>query len=399
MDGRVQVWRRDTASQGVTKLDRLVAATPDSRDRVVDATRAVCIVVVVLWHWTLSVTHRTADGSLAMPNPIHVVPGSWAATWVLQVMPLFFVVGGYANLAAFERARALGTTAGQFVGDRLRRVLWPTAAWAVVWLGSEIFAAALVAEHRSMWQWFPGYLIPLWFVGVYTVLIVLVPATAMLHARAGKSVLALLVALIVGGMALDRGAGLEWAGWVTAALVWLFCHQLGYAWRSWQLGRWPLISRVAVAGAGLTALMGLMAAGFPRSMVATVGAAESNIFPTNAAIAALAVFQLGLLILITPAAERLLRRPAWWKPVVALNAVAMTVFVWHMTAYLAVVWLYERTGATLPAEPSGAWWAQRGLWLVAPLVVLVVLIAVFARVEFAARRPNENRAPSRSTRS
>lgn len=393
------MWRRDTASQGVTKLDRLVAATPDSRDRVVDATRAVCIVVVVLWHWTLSVTHRTADGSLAMPNPIHVVPGSWAATWVLQVMPLFFVVGGYANLAAFERARALGTTAGQFVGDRLRRVLWPTAAWAVVWLGSEIFAAALVAEHRSMWQWFPGYLIPLWFVGVYTVLIVLVPATAMLHARAGKSVLALLVALIVGGMALDRGAGLEWAGWVTAALVWLFCHQLGYAWRSWQLGRWPLISRVAVAGAGLTALMGLMAAGFPRSMVATVGAAESNIFPTNAAIAALAVFQLGLLILITPAAERLLRRPAWWKPVVALNAVAMTVFVWHMTAYLAVVWLYERTGATLPAEPSGAWWAQRGLWLVAPLVVLVVLIAVFARVEFAARRPNENRAPSRSTRS
>ena len=393
------MWRRDTASQGVTKLDRLVAATPDSRDRVVDATRAVCIVVVVLWHWTLSVTHRTADASLAMPNPIHVVPGSWAATWVLQVMPLFFVVGGYANLAAFERARALGTTDGQFVGDRLRRVLWPTAAWAVVWLGSEILAAALLGEHRWMWQWFPGYLIPLWFVGVYTVLIVLVPATAALHARAGKSVLAMMVALIVGGTVLDRGAGLAWAGWVTAALVWLFCLQLGYAWRSWQLGRWPLIARLAVAAAGLTALMGLMAAGFPRSMVATVGAAESNLFPTNAAIAALAVFQLGLLILITPAAERLLRRPAWWKPVVALNAVAMTVFVWHMTAYLAVVWIYERTGATLPAEPSGAWWAQRGLWLVAPLVVLVVLIAVFARVEVAARRPNENREPSRSIRS
>ena len=39
-------------------------------------------------------------------------------------------------------------------------------------------------------------------------------------------------------------------------------------------------------------------------MVATVGY-ESNIFPTNATIAALAVFQLGLLILVTPAAERL----------------------------------------------------------------------------------------------
>jgi surface polysaccharide O-acyltransferase-like enzyme len=75
-----------------------VAATPASRDRVVDAARALCIVVVTLWHWTLSVTHRTADGSLAMPNPIHAVSGGWLATWVLQIMPVFFLVGGYANL-------------------------------------------------------------------------------------------------------------------------------------------------------------------------------------------------------------------------------------------------------------------------------------------------------------
>ncbi len=122
-------------------------------------------------------------------------------------------------------------------------------------------------------------------------------------------------------------------------------------------------------------------------MVATVGAAESNLFPTNATIAALAVFQLGLLVLITPAADRLLRRQVWWKPVVAVNAVAMTVFVWHMTAYLAVLWIYERAGATLPAEPTAAWWAQRWLWLVAPLPVLALLIVVFGRAEFAARRP------------
>src|SRR5215472_8915162 len=67
---------RRAASEEST-LDRLVAGTPASRDRVVDAARALCIVVVTLWHWTLSVTHRTADGSLAMPNPIHAVPGGW----------------------------------------------------------------------------------------------------------------------------------------------------------------------------------------------------------------------------------------------------------------------------------------------------------------------------------
>ena len=117
-----------------------------------------------------------------------------------------------------------------------------------------------------------------------------------------------MVLLIAVGNVADRGAGLAWAGWVTAALVWLFCHQLGYAWRSWELGRRPLAQRLAVAGAGLAALAGLtVVAGYPLSMVATVGS-ESNIFPTNATIAALAVFQLGLLILVTPAAERLLRR-------------------------------------------------------------------------------------------
>jgi membrane-anchored protein YejM (alkaline phosphatase superfamily) len=187
---------------------------------------------------------------------------------------------------------------------------------------------------------------------------------------------------------LGRGAGLAWAEWVTAALVWLFCHQLGYAWRAWRLGRRPLAQRLAVTGAGLLALIVLTVfAGYPRSMVATVGDPESNILPTSAAIAALAVFQLGLLALITPTAARLLRRRGVWKPVVALNVVAITVFLWHMTAYLVVLWIYEGLGHTLLSEPTAEWWAQRWLWLLAPTAVLLVLIAVFARFEIKVRRP------------
>jgi Acyltransferase family len=379
-------WSRAPGTPGA--LDRLVRATPESRDRVVDAARALSIVVVTLWHWTLSVTHRTADGDLAMPNPIHVVAGGWLATWVLQVMPVFFLVGGYANLVGWQRARATGVPAGRFVADRLRRLLVPTAVWAGVWLAGELIAAILPGPHRWIWEWFPGYLVPLWFLGVYGLLILTVPVTATLHARHGAPVLAVLVGLIAVGSVLGRGVGLAWADWVTAALVWLFCHQLGYAWRTWQLGQRPLAQRLAVTGAGLLALVVLTVfAGYPRSMVATVGAAESNILPTNAAIAALAVFQLGLLALITPTAACLLRRPGVWKPVVALNLVAITVFLWHMTAYLIVLWVYERLGHTLPAEPTADWWAQRWLWLLAPLAVLMVFIAVFARVEIMVRRP------------
>ena len=127
MSAHSRRWSRAPGTPGA--LDRLVSATPESRDRVVDAARALSIVVVTLWHWTLSVTHRTADGGLAMPNPIHVVPGGWLATWVLQVMPVFFLVGGYANLVGWQRAQATGVPAARFVADRLRRLLVSTAVW------------------------------------------------------------------------------------------------------------------------------------------------------------------------------------------------------------------------------------------------------------------------------
>src|SRR5215472_17361763 len=77
-------------------------------------------------------------------------------TWVLQIMPVFFLVGGYANLAGWQRAQAAGTTAGQFVGSRLRRLLWPTAVWALVWLAGELVAAALPGPHRWMWECSPA---------------------------------------------------------------------------------------------------------------------------------------------------------------------------------------------------------------------------------------------------
>jgi hypothetical protein len=365
-----------------------VSATPETRDRVVDAARALSIVIVTLWHWTLSLTYRNADGDLVMPNPIDAVPGGWLATWILQIMPVFFLVGGYANLAGWQRTRTNKDPAGRFVADRLRRLSVPTAVWAGVWLAGELIAAALPGPHRWMWQWFPGYLTPLWFLAVYSLLIVTVPVTATLHARHAAGTLTALAGLIAAGSVLSRSVGLAWAAWVTHGLVWVFCHQLGYAWRTWQLGRRPPAQRLAVTGAGLLTLIVLTAfAGYPRSMVGTVIDAESNIFPANAAIAALAVFQLGLLVLITPAATRLLRRPRVWKPVVALNLVAITVFVWHMTAYLIALWIYERLGHTLLSEPTAQWWAQRWLWVLAPLVVLIVLVAVFARVEIGVRRP------------
>ena len=79
-------------------VDALVDATPASRDRVVDFLRAVSICAVgdrALDDRMIIVTR----GVLRTTSAIGVTSWLWLATWVLQVMPIFFFVGGFGTLS------------------------------------------------------------------------------------------------------------------------------------------------------------------------------------------------------------------------------------------------------------------------------------------------------------
>jgi hypothetical protein len=143
-----------------------------------------------------------------------------------------------------------------------------------------------------------------------------------------------------------------------------------------------------MAVAGLVALVVLTNLGvYPRSMVAVRGEAVSNMFPTTACIAALAVFQVAVAMLVRPAAERWLAHRRVWTGVVSVNAVAMTLFTWHMTALVVAIGAYRALGFELLAEPTAGWWIQRPLWLLAPGIVLAAAVALFARFELPPRAP------------
>jgi hypothetical protein len=307
-------------------LDRRVAATPIGRDRTVDLMRAVSIAVVVLWHWAGSVTHRR-DGEIVMPNPIDQVPVLWLATWVGQVVPVFFLAGGFANLAAWDRAAG---SARAFLRPRLTRLLRPTAMFLGVWAVLEVVLLA-VPGYPGVLSYDRVVATPLWFLAAYLWVVLLVPVTAAAHRRAAVPTVVLLGLGVVAVDLARFGAGLEPFGLVNTALVWVFVHQLGYLWRDGMLdspGR-----RWALAAAGLTGLVVVAALPvYPRSMVATVGGRLSHMYPTTAGIATLAVFQLGLIMLLRPALSSWLQRRRVWKIVVAANTVIMTVFLWHMTA-------------------------------------------------------------------
>lgn len=376
-----------TTTLPTTGLDDLVEATPAHRDRTVDAVRALCIVVVVVWHWVFSITHVDRHGALTMPNPIDEIPGAWLATWVLQVMPAFFVVGGFANLASWERLERLGAARWRtWATARITRLWRPLALVVALWAVGDTVARAVLGGP-SVVSWGLVVFVPLWFMAVYSAVLLATPAMVRAHRRhAVGTFLALLAGIAVADTARFTTGEDRW-GYLTTALVWLFAHQLGFAWRDGAVVGWSRRARLGVVAAGVAALAVLTTVGpYPASMVAVRGGGISNMFPTTAPIAALAVVQLGLVALVRPAAERWLARPGPWKAVIGVNAVAMTVFAWHMTALVAVIGVVRGLGFALPADTSATWWALRPFWLLAPAAVLAVLIAAFARVEVP-RRP------------
>ena len=377
-------------------LDALVDATPASRDRVVDLLRAASICVVVLWHWSLSITHWRADGSLTMPNPIGDVPGLWAATWVLQVMPVFFFVGGYANLAGWQAVSREGGGATRFLQARMRRLVAPLIPWLGCWAVVDL--AWRAAGGRSVLDWGMVVFVPLWFLGVYAAVVLAVPVTARLHRTWRWRVPA---ALAAGALLADvLRLGAEWGGpvpgLVGSACVWLFCHQLGYFWRDGTLVAGGRHRANAVTVAGFGALAVLTTAGpYSHSMVAVQGSDVSNMFPTTTCIAALATFQLGLVLRFRPRLAAWLQGRRPWRAVVAANGLAMPVFCWHMTALVAFLGLYEWAGFTLADEPTAGWWLTRPVWVLGPGVLLAGLLTVVARAGRRRSRPTAANGGSR----
>ncbi len=368
-------------------LAALAAATPDSRERFIDLLRGLSILVVALGHWLLAVVTVGPDGALAGDNALRDVPVLRGATWLFQVMPLFFLVGGYANAVSWRSARRRGTPYGTWLAGRVQRLLGPTTVFVAVWT---VVAAGLAVAGVAGGALTLGarlVAVPLWFLAVYVVVIAVAPAMLRLHERYG-----LVVPLALAGAAavIDAlvRAGVPLVGWANFALVWLVPQQLGFAWVDGRLTRRRATAGV-VAALGLGALVVLTTVGpYPVSMVGVPGAASTNNSPPTVALVALTVLQLGLALLVRPAADRWLARPRVWTAVIAVNARAMTLFLWHLTALVLVAVTVVPTGILGDhAAGSTGWWLTRPAWLLVLAVALVPLVALFGRFERLGGRP------------
>jgi hypothetical protein len=116
-------------------------------------------------------------------------------------------------------------------------------------------------------------------------------------------------------------------------------------------------------------------------MVTLPGATESNMSPPTVCMLALAAWQVALVMLARGPMTRWLARRRPWTAVVAAGSVTMTVYLWQMTALVALLGVVVAAGLPLPTPGSAAWWLSRPLWLAALAVLLTPLVLAFARWE------------------
>jgi fucose 4-O-acetylase-like acetyltransferase len=346
------------------------------RDELIDLLRSVAITTVVLWHWVFTILVWRSDGPHA-DNPIGYVSGLWSLTWVLQVMPLFFVAGGFVHARAWARDRGKPGAWGTFVKRRATQLGVPALVLIAVVTGAGVAIALL---HPGGDPWVPRavmlVLSPLWFLVVYMFLVVTVPIWDWLDRRWGELVPIGLAVAALGVDLIRFRYGVPEIAWLNMILVWGAAHQVGWSWE--RLRNAPTRFGHALVLIGFAGLVGLTNMGlYPKSMVGTTSAADrfSNMGPPTLPIVALLTFQIGLVVAYR---ERILEwaaRPRMRRFISWLSRNAMPLFLWHTVAF-AIFYALMRTVASVPEEPNLEWWLTRPLWLIAPTLLTLPLIAL-----------------------
>ncbi|GAA1634202.1 hypothetical protein GCM10009679_44250 [Saccharothrix algeriensis] len=354
-----------------------VAAAPTRRDSYVDFLRALSLIVVVLWHWAFTILDWRDDGPHAT-SPLGFTRGLWLATWLLQVMPLFFFIGGFVHLRTWEKARSRGVTMGAFIGRRMGQLLIPAGIVLLLWIGLGSLIGAyfnLTGVGRAV----KLVVSPLWFLGVYLMLIALLPVSLWLHRKAGVLALVWLAGASMMVDVLRFGSDLEDIGWLNMVLVWGLAHQAGFFYQN--VVDSPRRNDWALLWTGLFGLVGLVGSGlYPGSMVGVPGERFSNMAPPTFVIVALLAFQIGFAELLRPRMQVLLERPRWKRANELINEFSLPLYLVHTTGmaiFLFLTWLWLRYDMDKPADVDLGWWLTRPLAIIGPLICTIPVLLLF----------------------
>ncbi|MDT7635047.1 MAG: hypothetical protein QOI50_6977 [Pseudonocardiales bacterium] len=352
----------------------LAAATPPDRDRYADLLRLFSIGMVALGHWVVALLTLYGAGSVSTSMPVMLT------TWVWQVMALFFFVGGFAHARALRHR----PPTGEFVRARMSRLLPPAVAMLTVWA---VLAATLDVSGLAAGELAAGLhriTVPLWFLGVYLLIVLAAPTMMRLHLRFG--LWPVVGTLAVAAAAVDLvalGAGVALVGYANMLFVWLAVHQMGYGYADGTLlrGGRRLAAALAVGGLGATVALVFGTSVYPVLMVGLPGNETANSSPATLALFTQSLFLIGVALLLRPAGTALVGRPRVWFVVASGNTVIMTIFCWHLTACYLVQGALLLAGVHLPAADTPVWLLVLPGWLTACTLICAGLVVLCRRFE------------------
>ena len=372
------------------KLSELAASARPDRNRAVDFYRAAAMLAVAIGHWLAVAIGVGDDGDLIAGNALAYRPGLAWISWIFQVMPLFFVVGGFSSAMSLDSHNARGGRPQDWVVARLRRMVAPAIVLAGTWLCLLVAGMAvdglfglgvtpLVAAGAV------GAAIPLWFLSNYTIDTAIAPYVLPAFRRAPRVIalfgLGAFAALEALRMA-DVSGPLRYLPYANWVLGWLLFQIMGFAWRD---GLLPTGRPLALTAAGLwTAAIATVAVGpWPIAMVHFPGLTNSPTHPPSLALMLFGAAYSATALLLAPAISTFLAaNERAWAAVVAANSVALSVYLWHLSAAAVAAGAFYALGWLPTAEIGTAgWWGQKVPLLVTSALVLAALVSVVSGVE------------------
>ena len=373
------------------KALEISSQTPPERERYVDFLRALSILMVVIGHWLIAGFEFTGE-TIESTNLLKTSPGTQWLTWIFQVMPIFFIVGGYANAVSLESATKQGICYADWLTSRLKRLLFPLLALIGGWAIVALAMSAIQVPTDIIQQITKTALIPIWFLAIYIMVVALAPLTHHAFRKYGVNTIFALAAMAILTDAITLNTSFTWIGWTNYFWVWLTVHQLGYVWRSGQFPSAPWLIVISILG--WIALSLLVSFGpYPIAMVGSPDPHMSNTLPPKVTLIALAVAQFGLVLSIARPIKAWLANLKVWAVVVMINSMIMTIYLWHITILILLVtccWLLGGIGINMDPG-SEIWWATRIIWVSVLFLILIPVALLLAPIE--QQGSNSSRVP------
>ncbi|MEY3362115.1 MAG: hypothetical protein RL531_1834 [Actinomycetota bacterium] len=349
------------------------AATPPNRDRVVDVLRAGSLLVVVLGHVLMAYV-TWDDGRPRLGNLLAELPALKILTWLLQVMPLFFAAGQIANAGSYAASRAAGSPWRVWYWGRVRRLARPALYYLAIWIPIALGLEAALPRAAGPLARLSTQL--LWFLGVYVLVVALTGTIERLAARGWPAVLGLLAVITIvdlGRFHLTGGIGV-----LNFLLVWVLAATLGPIVRA-RAGS-PHLLLVALTAVVANAFV-VRVGPYPLSLVGMPGEPISNMAPPTLVLALHAVWLVALIGWAWPYLDRWCHRPRAWVATCLMGGLAMTVYLWHLTALILLTVVEHVLDLDRPAPGSVWFWPATSLHVLAFLGLTVGVVLLAAPLE------------------